>query len=93
MTRQPLNPGLLEIARCKFRIDTLEIRGGDALDVHGVHVLAVHDALQAAYELGYELGCRQALADKQDAVIAKQALWADEPLHSLVRCQGTKHRR
>jgi hypothetical protein len=61
MRRKPLNPELLEIALRSFRIDTLEVRGRNALDVHDVHVLAVHDALQAAYELGR---C-QVLADKQ----------------------------
>jgi hypothetical protein len=52
------------------------------------HRHAVHDALQAAYELGR---C-QVLADKQSGFPTKLALLADEPIDTRIRCEGTKRR-
>ncbi len=47
-----MNEILAKIARDHLRIATLETRGSDRLDFHEVHVQAIRDALQAAFEAG-----------------------------------------
>lgn len=48
------------IAHEHFGIDTLETRHGDALDFYDIPVWEIRDALNAAYDAGYEAGRRVA---------------------------------
>ena len=41
------------IARKHLKIDTLEVRGRDALDFHDCGVESIRAALEAAYNAGY----------------------------------------
>jgi len=43
---------ILEIARRRFFLETLETRNSDRLDFHDVAVWAIRDALAEAYEAG-----------------------------------------
>ena len=44
------------IAHKRLFIETLETRHSDRLDFHDVAVWSVHDALEAAFKAGVELG-------------------------------------
>lgn len=51
-----LDPLLSAIARKHFDIETLETRKSDRLDFHEVSVWSLHDALEAAFKAGMEVG-------------------------------------
>ena len=54
----PLDTLLTDIAQRHLRIDTLESRRRDSLDIHEVSVWELRDALEAAYRAGMEQGRR-----------------------------------
>jgi len=47
---------ILEIARRRFFVETLETRNSDSLDFHDVAVWAIRDALAEAFEAGRRAG-------------------------------------
>jgi hypothetical protein len=47
---------ILEIARSRFFLETLETRNSDSLDFRDVAVWAIRDALEDAYEAGRHAG-------------------------------------
>jgi hypothetical protein len=53
---EPRMATLVAIARQHLRLDTLEPRGADSLDVHEIGVAALRSALQAAYRAGLAAG-------------------------------------
>ncbi len=54
----PLDTLLTDIAQRHLRIETLESRRRDSLDIHEVSVWELRDALEAAYRAGMEQGRR-----------------------------------
>jgi hypothetical protein len=48
-----------EIARRHLKIDTLEVRGRDALDFHDCSVESIRAALEAAYTAGFERATKE----------------------------------
>ena len=53
-----LDTRLTRIAQQHLRIETLESRRRDSLDIHEVSVWELRDALEAAYRAGMEQGRR-----------------------------------
>lgn len=51
-----INNDLEEIAKRYLSIPTLETRHSDSLDFYDIAVWCIHDALKAAYEIGYSKG-------------------------------------
>ena len=51
-----LDPLLTAIARKHFDLETLESRSSDRLDFKEVSVWSLHDALEAAFKAGMEVG-------------------------------------
>ena len=47
---------ILEIARRRLFVETLETRNSDSLDFHDVAVWAIRDALAEAFEAGRRVG-------------------------------------
>jgi hypothetical protein len=47
---------ILEIARRRFFLETLETRNSDSLDFHDVAIWAIRDALTEAFEAGRRAG-------------------------------------
>ncbi len=62
MTRCKTDPAtgrdalILEIAKRRFFLETLETRNSDSLDFQDVAVWAIRDALEEAYEAGRRAG-------------------------------------
>ena len=56
---------ILEIARRRFHLDTLETRNSDGLDFHDVAVWAIRDALTEAFEVGRNAGFAATKGDQQ----------------------------
>ena len=54
----PLDTLLTDIAQRHLRIETLESRRRDSLDIHEASVWELRDALEAAYRAGMEQGRR-----------------------------------
>jgi hypothetical protein len=50
---------LLNIAKKRFHIETLETRNSDSLDFHDTAVWGMKEALEEAYKAGYEAGRNQ----------------------------------
>ena len=55
---------LTQIAQRHLRIETLETRKSDSLDLHDLAVWCLRDALEAAFNAGAEHGRKAAKADK-----------------------------
>lgn len=47
---------ILEIARMVLCVKTLEVRNLDSLDFHDLNVVRIREALEEAYDAGYEAG-------------------------------------
>ena len=54
------------IAQKHLRIDTLETRHSDRLDFHDVAVWSIHDALEAAFKAGVEVGMNVSRPSEQE---------------------------
>ena len=52
-TQQDIDQLLLEIAKKHLNLETLETLNSDSLDFHDVAVWSLKDALQEAYEAGF----------------------------------------
>lgn len=52
-TQQDIDQLLVEIAKKHLNLETLETRNSDSLDFHDVAVWSLKDALQEAYEAGF----------------------------------------
>ena len=52
-TQQQIDQLLTEIAKKHLSLETLETRNSDSLDFHDVAVWSLKDALQEAYEAGF----------------------------------------
>ena len=50
---------ILDIARRRFFLETLETRNSDSLDFHDVAVWAIRDALAEAFEAGRRAGAEK----------------------------------
>lgn len=51
---------LLNIAKKRFHIETLETRNSDSLDFHDTAVWGMKEALEEAYRAGYEAAKKEA---------------------------------
>ena len=61
---KPIPKLYAQIAAEELHIETLEVRGRDALDFHDVYVAAVHTALDRAFQAGVREGMKQARRTK-----------------------------
>ena len=52
-TQQNIDQLLTEIAKKHLNLETLETRNSDSLDFHDLAVWSLKDALQEAYEAGF----------------------------------------
>ena len=57
---EELRDELETIAAAELGLDTIADRGGDDLDFHDLHVAAVRDALEAAYQAGHAAAIAEA---------------------------------
>ena len=63
---KPIPKLYAQIAAEELHIETLEVRGRDALDFHDVYVAAVHTALDRAFQAGLHEGMTRALSTRRE---------------------------